>query len=1434
MTPLGPQAAEGIGPKALNAAVLRIRDVRGEPVGLGFLVSPELALTCAHVVSAALGTPQDQEPQASARIHVDLPLLSASGAGGTGVTASVEHWMPPQESGGGDVAVLRLDAPLPGAHPVRLIEAEEVWEHPVRAFGFPAGRPGGVWHSGVLRAKQAHGWVQADLAGQGYPVSRGFSGTPAWDEHLVGVVGMVAVAESGQPPVSYLIPTVGLLQAWPELRGLALPPSPFRSLSAYQEADAPLFHGRRAESDELARALSAEQWVTVVGASGSGKSSLALAGVVPRLRASGAEAVVVRPASGSSPLAALAAGLLPLLEPGLPKTSETQRLAWVADLTEALGRGGLADVVTRVLELRKSRRLLVVVDQFEELLALAPEAVNELADVLFDDALPHTVRVLTTLRADFLELALAHPRLGPVLSQRVHALGPLGPERLREVVTAPVDAIPGVRYEPALVDHILEDTGTEPGALPLLGFTLDLLWQGQSGGLLTYQAYRTLGGVTGALSAHADQVWAEYVPAQDEPAARRLFTQLIRIPMGSAAATRRMALRSELGEHEWRIAQQLAATRLLVTGRSAEGSETVELVHEALINGWEKLARWAAEDRSFLQWRESLRHDMDRWEGSERKVPPHTVALEGARLWVSERGADLSTAEHAFLEAARAYSRSRTRRRRAALSFVAVLTVVAMMSTTFLVAVRQESRVREALATSRALTQASQDVASTDPARSVMLALAAYETSPTQEARNQLLRVYLMHSGKGRVLSGLLGTVRRLETSLDGNVVLATSTNGRATLFVHAVTGEVRSAQVPSVGQVQYPMVSADGRRAGYVQEDGKAAWFSVNADGEHLVGELHRLPEAPGTATGSNKKVIPSMSVDGTLIVSRVLDRLVWWDLESGTVVRSTPAPGDYDDDSVHLWIAADNQTVLLQRDGLEKNTSALLAHDAATGATRVVVTDVDEIELSGDRTAAVACRAQSNGPALSLLRISDGAQQGEPYGEQEERYKTDRCWSHSVNTTGSQVAVSSADTIRVVDLLQRKVVSTVPTAKSTYGSRRLVSAGGKLFYVTWQDSLITYTELPPGGGVLSVGQQRLTNDGTRTISVLADGSSMQLRPSADQDSDRLLAEASRRKPYWKPGNDDLLKLSRDGSLLADQEGQNVVSVREVSTLREVAIITAAEPPPLPVPKPSILGPALPPGEAWKWGFQYFFDPDGKVLTISGSVVQRWEPRTGREIVRFDVKALLPEGTPEGGPEIDVAPYPAPNKVSVIRPGDPEVRIVDITTGAITETVRTTEDVLAVQFDPSGRYFGLMRRGAIVELWRRDPLRRELGPLQSTTEDLVTPTVTRFLDGDGRFLIAANNAVRIYRVGERAPEDSYEFGKPPGTSDGSYRFLDISGDGKMVIYADRSGPGGPLALDPQVWQYDLCRIIGYRKFTDDERASLPARVPAHPRCTEH
>ena len=177
MTAAGPGGTKpdlSAGAHALEAAVLQIQDHRGVPVGLGFLVTDELALTCAHVVNAALGTSPETPPATQARIEVVLPLLRAPAGTPHSGTASVELWVPPRPSGDGDVAVLRLDSELRGSRPIRLVDEPDLWNHPARVFGFTEGRPGGVWHSALLRARQANGWVQADMADGGYRVSPGF------------------------------------------------------------------------------------------------------------------------------------------------------------------------------------------------------------------------------------------------------------------------------------------------------------------------------------------------------------------------------------------------------------------------------------------------------------------------------------------------------------------------------------------------------------------------------------------------------------------------------------------------------------------------------------------------------------------------------------------------------------------------------------------------------------------------------------------------------------------------------------------------------------------------------------------------------------------------------------------------------------------------------------------------------------------------------------------------------------------------------------------------------------------------------------------------------------------------------------------------------------------------------------------------------------
>ncbi|WP_217243142.1 trypsin-like peptidase domain-containing protein [Streptomyces sp. AC555_RSS877] len=1411
-----------MGTSALEAALLQIRDQQGEPVGVGFLVTDELALTCAHVINAAVGTPPETEPAADARIAVTLPLLRAP-AGSTPddaaadvphVLASVERWVPPRPSGAGDVAVLRMDTPVRGGRPIRLVDNPDVWQHPARVFGFPAGRPGGVWHSAVLRARQADGLVQADLAEGGYRVSGGFSGSPVWDGELGGVVGMMALAEQGEPPASYLIPTAGVLDVWPELRDLVLPPSPFRRLLAFEEADAAVFHGRLAETDAVARMVAGERWTAIVGPSGSGKSSLALAGVVPRLRPEATSVIVLRPSAGSTPTAGLALELLALLEPDL---SETDRLGQVPTFTRILVRnGGVADVVPRLLRQQGNRRLLVVLDQFEELLAREAAAVDELAGVLFDETLPDTVRVLTTLRADFLGAVLDHPRLGHAFDgQQVYALGPMHPDQLRDIVTLPVDAIPGVQYEPHLVDRILDDTGAEPGALPLLGFALDQLWreQQQTHGWLTHDAYEKIGGVAGALHDHLVKVWNARVPKADEEAARRLFTQLIRVPLESAGVTRRVVTRSELDDTEWEVAQHLATTRLLVTGRDAHGTETVELAHESLISSWDKLADWAAEDRSFLVWRESLRHDRSRWDdgGRSPELLPTAAALANAEKWLDERGAELTAAEHEYLELGRAHHRSRARRRRALRSGFGILVVLALLFGTLFAYAHEESQERQTLANSRSLAQFSQDQAEFDPALSVKLALAAYETAPTMEARSQLLRQYLAHSGSTRMLSGLLGTIQQFQTSRDGNVVFARSAFGRATLFVGALTGTVRSEQF-SRKQLIMAMVSADGSRVAFVCDDGSAGWFEVHPDAERLIGTVHELPKAKDLINYFDSSSGFAMSEDGRTVAVRDGDDLMWWDLDSGTVGGRVPAPPDM---GGNLWIDPDKRHLLVETSTSKGNTFhvALLAVDMATGRSRTVVRDAKQLMVSGDRSAVVVCR-RDGGPdaSLTLWQISDGAQQGRRYV-----WDDGDCGLEGVDSTGRHVVTGTAGRLSLVDLFQGKLISESTRPRGTVViARDVVSSGGRLFAAAHDGSLINYVELFTKPNVVKVSDQKLSADGSRTISLVDDGASLQVRSVTSKAGDPPTAEVNRPRPYWYPKDGYQLVLNPDRTLLADWVAEDTISVRKVPTLRQTARIT--------VPRPPSTS-----------EFQYFFDRDAHLVTVSGTRVQQWDTRTGMELAHFDVKTLLAEsGSASTPPTVKVANHPADNQVAVLLWDDPTVRVVDLTTGRTKTTVKVPKDTTALQFDPSGRHFAALRSGGIVELWRRDPLRRELGPLRSLVEDATTPYAARFIDGEGGYAVAANSSVRIYELGRRSYRESYDFGRVPAgklLGDDSYVFWDITPDGRSVIYQNSINTGGPLRLDPESWRRELCEVIGGQGFSGDEKAGLPAPVPTRPLC---
>jgi len=242
----------------IKLAVVRIRAPDGRTVGAGFLVAEGQVLTCAHVVAAALGLPEDTPETPQAEVYLDFPLV----APGRSLTARVMHWQPDS-----DVAGLELDGDPPtGTRPVRLVTAKDLWAHAFRAFGFPSGYDDGVWASGVLRGRQAAGWVQIeDVKEPGYWVQPGFSGTAVWDEQLNGVVGMAVAADTDRGiKAAFMIPASLLIEAWPQLAQRSLEADSVEYLEEQltlleaAQQDAPDPRRFQARIDELQAAIA--QW----------------------------------------------------------------------------------------------------------------------------------------------------------------------------------------------------------------------------------------------------------------------------------------------------------------------------------------------------------------------------------------------------------------------------------------------------------------------------------------------------------------------------------------------------------------------------------------------------------------------------------------------------------------------------------------------------------------------------------------------------------------------------------------------------------------------------------------------------------------------------------------------------------------------------------------------------------------------------------------------------------------------------------------------------------------------------------------------------------------------------------------------------------------------------------------------------------------------
>lgn len=472
--------------------------------------------------------------------------------------------------------------------------------------------------------------------------------------------------------------------------------SPFKGLQYFDVADAELFYGREKLVEELVAQLSPtsdqaqtehSRFLAIIGASGSGKSSLVRAGLIPAMQARAAAAAAASPATPApiwwvrviTPTANPLESLATSLTQHSPSTRATANLLdelatdprtlhlYIRKLLTsetlvvpmALPEGELGTPI-------RPNRTLLVIDQFEELFTLCRnrEARKSFINNLLTAAgiIPSTgsnglhldgpTTVVITLRADFYAQCAEFEALRAALERYQKFIGLMNQNELRRAIEEPARQN-GWEFEQGLVDLILDDVGNEPGALPLLSHALLETWRRREGRTLTYEGYTAAGRVQGAIAQTAEKVFKQLLTPDQQLIARNIFLRLTELGEGVQDTRRRAALSelipaSEKGQVVENVLKMLADARLVITDKGA-----AEVAHEALIREWPQLREWLADDREGLRVHRRLTEAAVEWQSLQRDPG---ALIRGVRLaqtivWVQDHGNDLNDLEQEFLDA---------------------------------------------------------------------------------------------------------------------------------------------------------------------------------------------------------------------------------------------------------------------------------------------------------------------------------------------------------------------------------------------------------------------------------------------------------------------------------------------------------------------------------------------------------------------------------------------------------------------------------------------------------------------------------------------------------------------------------------------------------------------------------------------------------------
>lgn len=945
----------------------RVLDAENGPVGTCFQVVPGVLVTAWHVLrDAGVGDLGDV-------VRVD-PL-----GGGEGFAARVVHADQLH-----DLGLMRAESSLTDVVP-GLVDSDrtrvrtEVMvtgcadlrdAHQYQFLDAP-----GQWAGGTTRDD---GVRLGRLSAGG--VMRGMSGAPVLsDDGVVGVVraryntddgwGRDTVWVARTEDLEPLLRDIGVEgSARDRAEQTKLPAAggtcPYPGLAAFDSSQSAWFFGRKDLTARLLdRLVIAEERgmpLLVVGVSGSGKSSLLHAGLQPALR----RGDLPVPGSADWPQVRLTPGSRPLTE----LTSRVAALAGVSvgtSVDDARTTPATFAALVRQAAIAHARqrerddpgRVVLIIDQLEEIFTLCEdpeeraafvEALRAAAASVADDETTPSAVVIASLRTDFFSACADEPGLAEILQDNQFLVGRMSPAELRSVVEGPAGAV-GLDLEPGFVDRVLDDAvdGYQPGSLPLLAYALEATWAKRRGNTMTLAGYQESGGVRGAISTAAETLFRS-MDAEQRRHLRRLLLALVAVGDGVDDTRRRVSKEEVTGGDALAesVLNRLVATRLVTVDRDAAGVGTVEIAHEALLRAWRRLTDWLDEDRAGLVVHRRLSDATNTWVRLERDEGSlyRGAQLADTRAWLDEREdrrASLTEVELEFVtasevaeDAAREAVRRNTLRLRRLVGALSVLLVVAMVAGGLAIwqqRVADDERARaerqRAAAVSRLYAQESLTARDADPRRSLLLAMASWQLTPTVEARGALLSAQLVpYRG---TLDPDDGRLVDADLSPDGTTAALATTTGSITVWDTASQQQVAElTEGGTDGELSTVRFSPDGK---------VLATTHISENAEHRLRlwdprthTLMRSLPVPGNVIGV------AFNADGTRLatVSGDSPTIILWEVASGRRIRTFDKGGAgfgvaFSQDGSLLAAGGGDNRVRLWQAGTGRQLAAFRGHE-------------------------------------------------------------------------------------------------------------------------------------------------------------------------------------------------------------------------------------------------------------------------------------------------------------------------------------------------------------------------------------------------------------------------------------------------------------------------------------------------------------------------